>query len=92
MLKKSFQQDRSERRGRSPRTLRYVEPLSDARTTPADCFSTLSAVSPRNVSASPLNQRRPPNLTRGILYFPDGPFLVLRNWRQSPQWSVRHCC
>ena len=39
MLKKAVQQGRSERRG--GRTLRYVEPLSDARTPLADFFSIL---------------------------------------------------
>ena len=39
MLKKAVQQGRSERRGEA--TLRYVEPLSDARTPLADFFSIL---------------------------------------------------
>jgi hypothetical protein len=39
MLKKAVQQGRSEQRGEA--TLRYVEPLSDARTPLADFFSIL---------------------------------------------------
>ncbi len=39
MLKKAVQQGRSERRGEA--YARYVEPLSDARTTLADFFSIL---------------------------------------------------
>ncbi len=41
MLKKAVKQGRSERRGR--RTLWYVEPLSDARTSLANFFSILLA-------------------------------------------------
>jgi hypothetical protein len=40
MLKMAVQRGRSERRGER-RTLRYVEPLSDARTKLADFFSIL---------------------------------------------------
>ena len=40
MLKKAVQQGRSERRGEGC-TLRYVESLSEARTTQADFFSLL---------------------------------------------------
>ena len=40
MLKKAVQQGRSERRGEG-RTLRYIEPLSEARTPLADFFSIL---------------------------------------------------
>jgi hypothetical protein len=40
MLKKAVQQGRSERRGKAY-ALRYVEPLSDARTPLADFFSIL---------------------------------------------------
>ena len=40
MLKKTVRQGRSERRGEGVR-LRYVEPLSDARTPLADFFSIL---------------------------------------------------
>jgi hypothetical protein len=39
MLKRAFQQGRSERSGE--RTLQYVEPLSDVRTQLADFFSIL---------------------------------------------------
>jgi hypothetical protein len=40
MVKKAVQQGRSERRGEAY-AVRYVEPLSDARTTLADFFSIL---------------------------------------------------
>jgi hypothetical protein len=45
MVKKSFQQGRSERRGESY-SVPYVEPLSDARTQVEDFFNILLDVSP----------------------------------------------
>jgi hypothetical protein len=41
MLKKTVQQGRSERRGEGAYSVRYVEPLSEARTLLADFFSIL---------------------------------------------------